>query len=70
MTIWDYRSAQELVGKGYSFRALITAALMRADDNNVDKIRRAWPDIASEAAARYSVAGGLLPGEAEPMSPV
>jgi hypothetical protein len=61
---YAYKRAQEL--EGDDFYGLIMAAMMGADNNNLAKLRRAWPEIHGELVARYNAPGGLLPGERDP----
>ncbi len=48
------------------FYALIMAAMRRADSDNVEKLKRMFPETWSELFDRYHAPGGVLPGECEP----
>ena len=39
---------------------MIMAAVMRADDQNMAKIKREWPDLVVEVRQRYNSPGGML----------
>lgn len=64
MSLFSYQNARNLAGT--DFHALIMAAIMKADDINAAKLRRAWPDIYDELQKRYNAPQGLLPGEFNP----
>jgi hypothetical protein len=56
------RSAK-LIENDPTFKALIMAAMRKADSSNIAKLKHAWPDIWDELHARYNAVGGWLPGE-------
>lgn len=66
MSLYSYQCAQEL-GVG-DFYALIMAAMLRADDTNLAKLRREWPTVHVELKQRYNAPQGLLPGECNPVT--
>ena len=45
------------------FYSLIAAAAMRADSQNTELIKAAWPEVWEETHARYNAPGGFLEGE-------
>lgn len=59
MSYYDYKKSQEAEGE-YGFGALLMAAMRRADDINLAKLGRAFPDELKELKARYNAPGGLL----------
>ena len=65
MSYYDYKESQEIAVKDYSFYSLIMAAMRQADDNNTEKLKRAWPWIWEELQKRYNAPRGKLPGEEE-----
>ena len=64
MSYHEYLAAKELARADAPFYALIMAAMWRADSDNVEKLRAAWPEVWDEVYARYHAPGGLLEGEA------
>lgn len=46
-----------------SFHTLIMAAMRRADSDNVEKLKAAFPETWDELRARYNAPGGVLPHE-------
>lgn len=48
------------------FDGLIMAAMRRADTDNLERLKLAFPDLWVEFQARYWAPGGLLPGEGIP----
>lgn len=63
MSHYDYECSIKIASKDYPFYALIMAAMRQADDNNTEKLRRAWPEVYEELKARYHAPGGILPHE-------
>jgi hypothetical protein len=63
MSYYDYRVSQEIAATDPPFAALIMAAARKADSDNVELLREAWPETIAELRARYNAPGGLLPGE-------
>lgn len=59
MSIIDYQES-ETISQGLSFRAMIMAAMRKADSNNLTKLQEAFPDILEELRARYNAPGGAL----------
>lgn len=65
MSRFDYEQSKRIAAEGYSFYALIMAAIRQADTENAAKLRRAFPETAEELQTRYDAPGGFLPGERE-----
>ena len=63
MSHYDYKCSMKIAGEGYSFYALIMAAMRQADDKNLDMLRGCWPHIYKELFDRYNAPGGLLDHE-------
>lgn len=63
MSHFDYEESIRIAAQDHSFKALIMAAMRKADTNNMAKLTRAFPDIRDELLDRYNAPGGLLPGE-------
>lgn len=61
MSLHAYLQSRELDGLGFSFDALIMAAMRQADSWNVEKLKAAFPDIWADLYARYHAPGGRLP---------
>jgi len=63
VSLYDYHFSQRddlLVGPFYG---IIMAAMPRADTDNLDLLKAAFPETWAELQARYWAPGGLLPGE-------
>lgn len=65
MSLYDYKKGIEAATEDYPFYALIQAAMRQADNDNIEKLKLAFPDTWAELNARYHAPGGLLPGEEE-----
>lgn len=63
MTLYDYRASDRLAAEDVPFYALVMAAMRKADTDNLEMLRRAWPETWNELQARYNAPGGLLPDE-------
>ncbi len=63
MSIHEYKTSVEIAIMDYPFYALIMAAMRKADDDNMERLRMAFPDTHAELLARYNAPGGILPGE-------
>ena len=63
---YEYVVSQQLASADYPFYALIMAAMRRADSDNIEVLKDAWPDVWEELQARYRASGGLLEGETIP----
>lgn len=65
MSLYDYQESEALKRRDSPFYALIMAAMRKADDVNITKLRALWPEVWDELQQRYWAPGGLLPGEQE-----
>lgn len=45
------------------FYGLVMAAMRRADTDNAEKLRRAFPQVWDELQARYHAPGGIIPSD-------
>lgn len=63
MSYQTYLEGRECSAHGYSFYALLQAAMRVADTDNSLKLQEAWPAEYKELTARYRSPGGYLPGE-------
>jgi hypothetical protein len=63
MTIWDYESGREISSHDPPFYAIIQAAMRKADTDNLEKLKRCWPEVWKELEARYNAPGGILKGD-------
>ena len=59
----DYLASRQIESGGYSFAAILMAAMRRAGGSNLDMLRAGWPSLWDELVARYNAPGGWLPGE-------
>jgi hypothetical protein len=60
MSLHEYRESVDLGRRDASFYSLIMAAMRKADDNNLPKLKAAWPEVWEELQARYNAPGGVL----------
>lgn len=67
MSYYDYEQSKHLMMDDPPFASLIMAAMRKADTDNLEKLRRAWPETWAELQTRYNAPGGFLPGD-EPAS--
>jgi len=67
MSLYDYRVSIHLAADDPPFYALIMAAMRKADTDDLEELRAAWPDVWDELCRRYKAGGGRLP-EDGPMS--
>jgi hypothetical protein len=63
MSFYDYRASKEIAAKDWPFRALIMAAMRKADGDNLSLLIGCWPEAWSELRQRYDAPGGILQGE-------
>lgn len=63
MSLYDYRVSQQLEAADAPFYALVMAAMKRADHDNLELLKRAWPNVWRELEQRYHAPGGRLGGE-------
>jgi hypothetical protein len=60
MSLHDYKESRDIYGKGFSFYALIMAAMRSADSKNLAKLQAAFPEVWTELEARYNAPGGVI----------
>jgi hypothetical protein len=63
MSLFDYKTSIEISKEDFPFYALIMSAMRKADSDNIEKLKLAFPDIYEEFEKRYNAPGGLLKGE-------
>jgi len=56
----DYHISLKLHMKDIPFYALIMAAMRKADSDNIEKLKQAFPDIWAELQKRYNAPGGII----------
>lgn len=66
MSHHDYLYGMSLEADDAPFYGLIQAAMRRADTNNLEKLKEAWPEVWEELQERYHTPGGFLKGERYP----
>lgn len=65
MSLYAYQESQELATRDWGFYSLIMAAMRKADTDNLDLLKAAFPDVWRELRERYNAPGGMLAGEAD-----
>lgn len=63
MTLHSYLRAVELFKNDEPFYALIMAAMLKADSDNMFRLQRVFPETWRELHERYNTPGGRLEGE-------
>lgn len=63
MSYYDYRIGLAIASNDPPFYALIQAAMRRADTDNLEKLKEAFPQVWEELHARYHAPRGLLSDE-------
>ena len=63
MSLYDYRVSRQLVSEGPSFDGLLMAAMRTADSQNIELLKRGWPDVWNELKARHLAPDGVFPSE-------
>lgn len=63
MSFYDYSRAIEMYKADEPFYALIMAAMLKADTDNLARLRKIFPDINLELTERYHSPGGRIAGE-------
>lgn len=58
--LYDYKIAEQLANSAPPVDALIMAAVLRADSDNVARLQVAFPQLVAETGARYRAPGGRL----------
>lgn len=56
----DYKSSLNIECQGYTFYALIMAAMRQADTDNAALLKSAWPYVWEDLQERYNAPGGFL----------
>lgn len=57
----EYEFSRRAVAEDWPFYGIIMAAMRRADTDNLNRLRLAFPDTFRELQARYDAPGGALP---------
>ncbi len=65
MSLFDYRVSREIEAKDYPFYALVMAAMRKADENNLAKLKAAFPRVWQELGERYQAPLGILAGDSD-----
>jgi hypothetical protein len=60
MSLYDYNYSQQISLDDPPFYGLIMAAMRKADSDNIEKLRRAWPWVWQELEQRYHAPGGVI----------
>lgn len=63
MSLYDYRVSQQLEAADAPFYALVMAAMRRADTENLELLKNAFPRVWRELEQRYHAPGGRRAGE-------
>lgn len=66
MSFYDYERSRAIEALDEPFAALVMAAMQKADDKNLEKLKAGFPEIFRELQYRYRCPGGLLPAERKP----
>lgn len=65
MSYYDYSVGKQIVLQygDDEFYGIVQAAMRLADDDNLAKLKHAFPEAWADLYSRYHAPGGLLPGE-------
>lgn len=64
MSLHSYRRARALeADEDNDFYGYVMAAMMRADDRNLSRLKTLFPEVWDELNLRYNAPQALLPGE-------
>jgi hypothetical protein len=63
VSLYDYKVSRRLARDDEPFYALIMAAMRRADTDNLNLLKLAFPETWDELEMRYHAPGGYLPNE-------
>ena len=63
MARYDYMRSARFLENDPTFTTLIMAAMRKADSINLEKLKKAWPEIWKALQARFHARGGWLAGE-------
>lgn len=61
VTVDEYRWSLDISAKGYPFYAIICAAFRQADTDNLERLKRVFPDTFASFMERYNAPLGVLP---------
>ncbi len=63
MSLYDYEVGQHIVAEygDDEFYGLIQACMRLADTDNLEKLKRGFPDVWTDLQARYNAPEGKLP---------
>ena len=62
MTLHHYEAGKKIAALDPPFYGIIQAAMRKADDQNLLKLRVMWPDVWEDLQARYHAPGGQIDG--------
>ena len=60
MSLFDYKESIKIFIHDYGFYSLIMAAMKKADDKNLWKLRAVFPEVWQELQNRYNAPSGIL----------
>lgn len=60
MSLYDYKQSISISSHDHPFYALIMAAMRQADDDNVEILKKAFPEVWDELQERYKAPGGRI----------
>ena len=63
MSLYSYIQSKEISGSDPDFQALLFSLMRKADTENLEIIKRNWPDDYNEFVLRYFAPGGCLDAE-------
>lgn len=58
--LYDYKRSLEVSAAHYPFYSLIMAAMRQADTDNLERLKRSFPEVWNDLRARYNAPGGVL----------
>jgi len=69
MSLHEYDYAIRQFRDDAPFYGFIMAAMLKADDKNLIKLKTMWPGVWEELSRRYHSPGGLIDDESRPEFP-
>lgn len=60
MGLIDYLNGMYLAYREHNFRALLIAAILRADNSNLQRLESAFPELVQETKKRIQSPGGAI----------
>lgn len=60
MSRYNYEQGKKIACYEFPFYALIQAAMRQADSDNIEKLKKAFPEMWKELHDRYNSPGGFL----------